>query len=149
MRPLLLLATALSLAFAPAPFPPPPRGNADVTKADLRRLQGDWEVIQYRRGKQVRTDVGLRLAFAGSRMTWAYDGDVCSEWRITLDTTASPKAICQVAEPKGARLDLESVYHLRGDQLMLCVPIDSLLGRATSFAPSRGHALYVLRRVRP
>jgi uncharacterized protein (TIGR03067 family) len=149
MRPLVSIAVLLSLGFAPAPFPKTQPGNADVNRAELRRLQGVWEVIQYRRGKLVRTDTGLRITISGSRMTWSFDGNVCSEWTVTLDAEASPKVILQVAVPKDSRLPMDVVYQLRGDQLLLCSPLDGLQTRATSLTPQRGYALYVLRRVRP
>ena len=149
MRPLALIGfAALSLGFAPAPFPRS-ESTSDVNKAELRRLQGVWEVVRYQREKLVRKDLGLRLTFAGSRMTWSYDGNVCTEWVITVHACASPKVFGQQAVPAGSRLPQESIYRLKGDFLEICSPLDGLQTRPTSMEPSRGYVLYVLRRVRP
>src|SRR6478672_9966980 len=112
MRALVMLTSSLlSLGFAPAPFPRT-ASDSDVNKAELRRLQGVWEVVRYQREKLVRKDVGLRLTFAGSRMTWSYDGNVCTQWAVTVVACASPKTFAQQAVPAGSRLPQESIYRL-------------------------------------
>src|SRR4051794_12997171 len=147
MRPLVLLTSAvLSLGFAPAPFPRT-ASSSDVNKTELRRLQGVWELVRYQREKYVREDAGLRLTFAGSRMTWSYDGNVCTEWAVTVVACASPRVIAQQAVPAGSRLPQESIYRLKGDELEICSPLDGLHGRPTSMEPRRGYVLYALRRV--
>src|SRR3954447_4296530 len=98
MRPLASLTALLSLAFSPAPFPRT-ASSSDVNKAELRRLQGVWEVVLYQREKVVRQNVGLRLTITGSRMTWSYDGNVCTEWAVTVLACASPKVFDQQAVP--------------------------------------------------
>jgi uncharacterized protein (TIGR03067 family) len=146
MCPIVLLASAISVGFAPAPFDKT-TSSSDVNKAELRRLQGVWEVIRYQREKLVCKDVGLRLTFAGSRMAWSYDGNVCSEWAVTIVACASPRTFAQQAVPAGSRLPQESIYRLKGDELVICSPLDGLFGRPTSMEPRRGYVLYHLRRV--
>jgi uncharacterized protein (TIGR03067 family) len=142
----LLISAAVSLGFAPAPFPRT-ASDSDANKAELRRLQGVWEVVRYQREKLVLKDAGLRLTFAGSRMTWAYDGNVCTQWAVTVLACASPKTFGQQAVPAGSRLPQESIYRLKGDALEICSPLDGLHGRPTSMEPRRGYVLYHLRRV--
>ena len=57
VRALLFVSVALALGFAPAPFPRSSRQGAQVD--DLKRLQGEWVVVEQHFN-------GQKLQFGGS-----------------------------------------------------------------------------------
>jgi uncharacterized protein (TIGR03067 family) len=112
----LLLLASLSLAFAPAPF-----GKADTSKADLKRLQGTWQLVAVTNGKNLARIGDIRIVIAGNDVTVQIDGNVFGKWSFTLDAGKRPKAIDlteTVWETK--RDEGKGIYSLDGDTLRIC-----------------------------
>src|SRR4051794_28688738 len=84
------LAAGVSLsAFAPAPLPRP-----DSAKADLKKLQGAWEVALHQTGsRKMPGRDQMRAVFAGDKLTFYRGETKTTEYTITLDAKAKPKSL--------------------------------------------------------
>jgi uncharacterized protein (TIGR03067 family) len=150
MRNALLLAFALvAFGFAPAPFPKAERKDDDPNVTDLARLQGTWEETAYIVGPQRTKGDGTRAVVAGSRMTFhSRNGNINSDWMITLDARARPKGMSCSPRKGTAGAAHESVYSLEGDTLTLCYPLGRDYNkRPAALTPGPDRAVMILVRV--
>jgi uncharacterized protein (TIGR03067 family) len=142
----LLTATLLALSArgAPAPLPRP-----DPSKADLKRMQGTWDLVSERNGRRVcLPPVGWQVVVAGKRVRFREHGKVSSEWECTLDARKRPKRLdLRKASPSGKVL-LRAVYSLEGNTFTFC--FDNTGGGPPADMRRIGptHILYVLERVK-
>jgi uncharacterized protein (TIGR03067 family) len=146
-----VLLAALSLGFAPAPLLAP---KAGALSADLRALQGEWQIV--RRSylglvRDVQKD-GYTATIKGDHCMFFKSGEVIDRWRISLRPQARPSAMdiqCPVTTYRGAG-PLRCIYRLQGDTLTLAYlttwPEET--GRPTGF-DSKGLSTLVLRRKKP
>jgi uncharacterized protein (TIGR03067 family) len=146
---LLLVLAVLLLGFAPAPFPRPE--TRDQTRADLKKMQGDWIAVRDTtwfagNGGGITSGQAAqgRVSIVGNTLIYSQAGKVASRWVIRLDTSKKPRAIdSRQTDGPGLRL---GVYKFEGDTLTICDDIDGR-HRPTSFAGGKMRQnLYVLQR---
>src|SRR5262249_20988704 len=144
MRRLILPAVAaLSLAFAPAPKPKPASN-----KADLKALQGVWELVRLNQeGIETRLPSGGYLVtVSGARVRYAQGGRQASEWSITLDATKDPK---HINFRSAAGKVLPGIYRLDKDRWTVCCNTIGDGKRPTAFKTGKGQSMEVLHRKKP
>jgi len=108
----LLLALCTAVLATPLPFPKPPG------KADLKALQGEWEVVAQRFGKIDRPGESLTLSVKDDRLTFLVGGEMRTSWVFTLDPKKAPRTIDLHrvgARWGGGAEKLLAVYHLDRD----------------------------------
>src|SRR5262249_25607900 len=112
----LLLAALPALAFAPVPKP---KEKPDPGKEDLKRLQGEWEMLECSvDGQRVKVRPGEASdVFKGDQLMTLNRGEVVTRSSITLDARKSPRRMD--VKTKGGNL-LLAIYRLEGDTLTLC-----------------------------
>jgi uncharacterized protein (TIGR03067 family) len=140
-----LLLAALPLWAAPAPFLPKKPTTAE---ADVRALQGEWELVRDNtdgRELKVRPGEDVRV-FRGRILTILVDGVVNIVWRITLDTSRSPRLMRHAQEPCGGGGG-DCVYALDGDTLTLAY-LHTAKG-AAGITPGEGVSVLIFKRKRP
>jgi uncharacterized protein (TIGR03067 family) len=162
MRCLLPLLVGFCLAFAPAPFPRPTK--TDAGKEDLKKMQGTWAVARRTlSGREITSrNADMTVVIIGDRIRFLLQGELRTEWAITLDVTKNPKVLdrkkvagigrAAVARPgTGQPLVLRGIYRLDGDTLQL----SHTSSRAGQDRPSdfegkkSGETTYFLKRARP
>jgi uncharacterized protein (TIGR03067 family) len=121
MRRLILSLTATALALAahaaPAPLPKPDR---DASKEDLKRMQGEWVLTNYRFAGRNLPPPPLRAVVKGRRFTiFGNDGGPPDVYELSLNSRGRPKAL-DMRDGGRARLVL-ATYSLRGDTFVLCL----------------------------
>ncbi len=115
-----------------------------ANSADVKRLQGEWEVVACESdGRPVAGVVGAR---------WRYEGRTCDSCSFVLDATKTPKWIDVYRpflgdQPIPEFYKVQGVYALDGNSLTIC---ESPFGaaRPASLSAKRGdrRLWYVLRR---
>jgi uncharacterized protein (TIGR03067 family) len=148
MRHVLPLFALLTMAFAPAP---PYRPKPDLSKEDLRQLQGAWgrvhcsvdgAVIKERPG-------GVTVKIEGARMAFGSPGDT---WSVTLDAGKKPKRIdCLNTTRKGKGSLYLGLYRLEGETLTISWRRDDAGGgRPLGFDPAEPNVmLHAYTRIKP
>jgi uncharacterized protein (TIGR03067 family) len=146
--PLALAAALLALVArgAPAPLPKP-----DPSKAELRKLQGEWVSVSFHRGgvpEEVDPSAS-RMVIAGDRMTYG-EGRGAQTFLITLDARKRPKVFHTRGTKELARSTTRGVYRLDGDTLTRCfVGSGKDEDRPTDFSGARpGHIRRVYKRLK-
>jgi uncharacterized protein (TIGR03067 family) len=145
----LLLAAAAALAFAPAPFPRPARRVSDPNQEVLKKLQGTWiTVTRIAGGGVMRNHTAV---IAGDRVKYLLNGEVRTEWAITLDATKKPGVFDQ--RKVGGRVGLGEVmpgiYRLEGDTLTICYRQNGTERPANFDGSQRDNWLDVMKRQKP
>jgi uncharacterized protein (TIGR03067 family) len=116
MRCILPLLTAVLLGFAPAPFP-----RVDRTKADLKKLQGEWVRVSHAVGGNPLSPQETTLVIAGDRLEYGeHPGK--EGWEIVLNAQTTPKRFDRTWRrsqnlPSACWI---GVYSLQGDTLTIC-----------------------------
>jgi RNA polymerase sigma factor (sigma-70 family) len=97
---------------------------ANLTKADLDRMQGTWETTETvyafssRDKLTVETKRKVKWVFSGNKLfRLGEDGFIDEEWTIKLDATKDPKTIDRTSPRLGK---MEGIYRLEGDALIVC-----------------------------
>ncbi|MDG3007951.1 TIGR03067 domain-containing protein [Paludisphaera mucosa] len=97
---------------------------APEVKAELKRHQGVWRAVSFRRdGKETAEAVARSITRTvdGDRVVWRRDGKSFSGSTIVLDPSADPKTIDIVADGgPGRDKTVRGLYKLEGDELTLC-----------------------------
>ena len=149
MRRFLPLIAVLSLAFAPAPFPRPLK--LDPGKEDLKKMQGEWvEIARNSDGVPIESIRGnWSVMVVGDRISWRHSGDEYTRWRVTLDTSKSPRAMTLTNEAPADRVGViaHSRYRVEGDTLTYCRAFDGAL--PASLEPGQGVLVSLYKRKRP
>jgi uncharacterized protein (TIGR03067 family) len=155
---LCVLAAAQAMA-APAPLKPAQQNTA---AGELKKLQGSWTVVSRSINGHDRPPQGgdMTVVIRGDRLQFLVNGDVRTEWAITLDVKKTPKlldrervAVAGRGEkkgPKGSALLFLGIYQLEKDTLK--INSRTAVGsqeRPTEFRPGQGLTLYVLERKKP
>jgi uncharacterized protein (TIGR03067 family) len=113
---LLLLAASLALTVqaAPAPLPRP-----DASKAELKRLQGNWAPVSATLEGRPRV-AEHAVVIAGDRFTYLA-GTLRQDWALTLDVRGRPKILdAKCISAPFAGLVYQGIYRLDGDVLTIC-----------------------------
>lgn len=122
-------------------------GDEKESKADLKELQGTWELTAaHRHGKDATAAMpkGYQITFRDDLWIFAFEGRRPFDektFRIKLDPTKSPKEfdvigpplITSDARPPTGPLELPGIYRIEADTLKLCWDV----GRATRRRPTR------------
>jgi uncharacterized protein (TIGR03067 family) len=148
----MLRFTAALLMIASSPVAP----GADPTKkpdpaADLKALEGTWEVVSHEVKGKKASDAGhatpRKIVISAGKMDLDEKGEAARP--IKIDPTRSPKAIdVYIPDAMKARAHLKGIYALKGDELRICLPLSFEAERPTRFSSEDFHSLYVLRRVK-
>jgi uncharacterized protein (TIGR03067 family) len=141
-----LFLVALPLWGAPAPFLP--RKMTAAVEADLKALQGEWELIRLGRNGRMRAVryMGVQPlpdVFTGDSFKTSWLLGV-NPWRVSVDPRTSPK---RMSLSRGGRL-LPCVYRLEGDNLTLCWTKDEK-AHPTDFTPGTKTIIVVYQRKKP
>jgi uncharacterized protein (TIGR03067 family) len=116
MRCFLPLLAVLLVGFAPAPFP-----RTDSTKADLKKLQGEWVRVSHTIGGTPLSPAGATLVIAGDRLEYGeHPGK--EGWEVELNARTTPKRLDRTWRrsqllPSAGWI---GVYSLQGDTLTIC-----------------------------
>jgi uncharacterized protein (TIGR03067 family) len=116
MRCVLPLLAVLLLGFAPVPFP-----RADRTKADLKKLQGEWVRVSHAVGGNPLAPAETTLVVAGDRLEYGeHPGK--EGWKVVLNARTRPKRFDRAWQqtqllPSACWI---GVYALEGDTLTIC-----------------------------
>jgi uncharacterized protein (TIGR03067 family) len=152
-RNILLLVLLVSLAAMPAAT----AAEKDDAKAELKKLQGTWQVTKWvdDSGEAAGADEIKDFTFVFKDQTVEMRNGKDSRrpaLKFTLNPEKKPKWIdIEMGGPVGTS---EGVYKLEGDELTICVVSGGKNGkpapRPTEFAAKKGehHALFVLKRVK-
>jgi uncharacterized protein (TIGR03067 family) len=126
----------------------------DDAKADLKRLQGTWQVVSATsKGEKVPAEdiAELELVIDGDKISVREKGKVQERMMFKIDPAKRPRAIdfTHTDGPKKDKVD-HAIYQLDGDNLKICVNEESGGARPTAFASSAGssHSLIVLKRAK-
>ena len=129
----LALLTTLSLSIAALwlaappeakPEPPVPVDPAEV--ADLKAMQGEWQVMKHSVGGELRLNPpgASTITIKGHALTFAKD---MPEWSFIIYPHESPKQIDMVRPPDGPKgthpfgAKVEGIYRIEGKQLILAL----------------------------
>jgi hypothetical protein len=99
---MLLVLAPLAIGFAPAPLPPP-----DPGKADLKKLQGEWDGPGQ-----------VAVVVAGARMKYVDASGLASEWTISLHFTAGSRSF-KLKRLSGEGGDIQGSYDLKPGALLV------------------------------
>jgi uncharacterized protein (TIGR03067 family) len=116
MRCIVPLFSVLLLSFAPAPFP-----RIDKTKADLKKLQGEWVRVAHVLSGTPLSSAETILVIAGDRLEYGeHPGK--EGWEVVLNAGTTPKRFDRTwrrtqALPSACWI---GVYSLQGDTLTIC-----------------------------
>jgi uncharacterized protein (TIGR03067 family) len=111
-----LLSAVVSLAFAPAPLPRP-----DTGKDDLKKMQGTWEVIDFRYGGRPSAAGVGKVVITGDRMTYhTQAGGISTQWGLELDAKQSPRAFVWKRLGPPSDVAFWGRYLLDKDTLTIC-----------------------------
>ncbi|MBP3959390.1 TIGR03067 domain-containing protein [Gemmata sp. G18] len=141
MRVLALTALTIALAFAPV------RAADDATEKELKRFQGDWQMVEVTKDGETRKGDKLKdrvWSFKGDKLVPLYNKDDAAT--IKIDPSKKP-ATLDILDKNGDRV--EGIYKFTGDDtLTICGRGDSK--RPTEFAAKKesGAILFVLERVK-
>jgi RNA polymerase sigma factor (sigma-70 family) len=147
-----LIAILLWVAFRtlrarPGAAPAPVAGPPAAPQADQEKLQGNWQVVAVEAGGQARPNAGMRLIFAGDKLTLFGPGVPALAMNYVLDPSQTPKTI-DVNAPAGGVW--RGIYELNGDSLRLCLNQSAAGGNQPTAFRTQADApsvyLYVLRR---
>jgi hypothetical protein len=142
---LALLAAAVAAPSAPAPFPKA-RPERAPNEAELARLQGTWETVDYNDAGVPIGNPRYQVVFGGSRMTFrSVVQEYSSTWTVTLDVRT--RTLLQTrdgGQPEHNR------YQLIGDELVTAWFVhDRRKGSPPTVEPGPDVTVVVYRRVRP
>jgi uncharacterized protein (TIGR03067 family) len=115
-RLLLLVSLMLVTGFAPAPFPRMPR--VDPTD-HVRRLQGEWVVVEYRYGgKEIsdRKEDPTYLFVSKDRWTFYQGGRTLTGWDARLNPTS--RAL-DLTRANNSAVVLLAIYSFEGSKLTI------------------------------
>jgi uncharacterized protein (TIGR03067 family) len=118
LRVLSIVCVLPALGFAPAPLPRPSRGPA---QGDLKKLQGEWVIVEDRRGGRKIDGAPDARLLSISRDCWTFssDGRVDSRWKARLDPSATPRTVDLIAVD-GEGIDrVLALYRFEGDTLYI------------------------------
>lgn len=141
MRVLGSVALALALTLAPS------RAADDATEKDLKRLQGDWQMVQVT--KDGATVSGEKLkgrvwTFKGTKLIPQDDKDDTST--VKIDASQRPAAL-DITDKNGDTV--EGIYKFTGDdKLTVCGHSNSKRPKDFAAGPKSGAILFVLERVK-
>jgi len=133
--------------------PLPPQANSKAVAAELKKLQGTWQLLSAETdGKAMPEEQArqIRVIIEGDHHTVTFDGKIVAEKvKFTVDPTTVPKSTEDTLdrEPHKAK-KIRGIYLLEGDKLTSCVgAIDA--PRPTEFAskPGSGQSLRRFQRV--
>src|SRR4051812_2958766 len=114
-RLLLLAASAFAAGFAPAPLPRHIRGPA--AEGGLKKLQGNWVVVEERRGgRKLPGSSSTGLSIVQDRWAFYVDGRVVSRWKARLDPSATPRKVDLLSEDGGG-VSAPAIFRFEGDTL--------------------------------
>jgi len=122
-RLLFLGPAVLLLGFAPAPFPRTTR--LDPTD-HVRRLQGEWIVVEYRYGGEAIGDRGpdpTYLSVTKNRWTFSTRGQPRAQWDARLNATSSPRTLDLTRVGNSAAVRL-AICHFEGEKLTVTYAYD-------------------------
>jgi uncharacterized protein (TIGR03067 family) len=119
---------ALLVGFAPAPFPRTPR--VDPTD-HVRRLQGEWVLVEYRyAGNEIDRKAGLTvLSVSKDRWTFSQRGETLTQWNVRLN----PASRALDLKRAGNAAVLLAIYQFEGNKLTITYADDR---RPTGFESS-------------
>lgn len=123
------------------------RGADDAVEKELKRFQGDWQMVAVTKdGETIGADKlkGKVWSFKGDKLVPQYDKDDTAT--IKIDPSKKPAAL-DITDKNGEKV--EGIYSFTGeDKLTICGRTDSK--RPTEFAAGAksGAILFVLERVK-
>jgi uncharacterized protein (TIGR03067 family) len=126
----------------------------DDAKADLKRLQGTWQVVSATsKGEKVPAEdiADLELVIEGDKINVREKGRIQERMTFKIDPGKKPRAI-DFTHTEGSKKDKvdHAIYQVDGDNLKICVNEESGGARPTAFASNAGstHSLVVLKRAK-
>jgi uncharacterized protein (TIGR03067 family) len=143
-RSVLILLAVVSLGFAPAPFLVP---RSDCAVADLKALQGEWELVSINwNGVETKPDSGrLSWVFAQDRLTILIHGELNATHSVTLDLKRIPKVMHCHSSGHG---EFRSNYSMEGPDILIDSSTDAG-PPPSSFKPGRAVRVLIFRRRKP
>jgi uncharacterized protein (TIGR03067 family) len=117
-RLLFLGSVVLLLGFAPAPFP---RTSRPDPSDPVRRLQGDWIIVEYRYGGEVigdRKEDSTYLSVTKNRWTFSQGGQTRTQWDAQINPTSSPRTL-DLRRVGNSAAVLLAIYHFEGNKLTI------------------------------
>lgn len=126
-----------------------PASKGDPIKAELKALEGTWELISMEEEGQPAPEKALKsisIVIKDDKLMVLADGKVIKAYVMTLDPTKKPKTMdwkpAPGAEEKGK--EANGIYKLDGGQLTIC--LDEVGQRPTEFKGGDKRAIIVLKR---
>jgi uncharacterized protein (TIGR03067 family) len=107
-------ALLLTAGFAPAPFPKAAR--RDPGADDLRKLQGEWALIEQSYGGTSTVRDGLVLTITRDRWAFSLGGREASRWQARIYPASTPRAVDLRLEADATR-ELKGIYFIEGSKL--------------------------------
>jgi uncharacterized protein (TIGR03067 family) len=136
---LLLLAVPALARDEPDPEP------VTTTKADLKKMQGTWEIVRVERGgKDVTKDKGGALFIFTKETLTIRDGKRDEKATIKLDARKKPAHI-DISPDRGKQETVKGIYNLTAKELTI-VFTEPGKGRPANFAGGQEHMKLVLRK---
>jgi len=127
--------------------------EADASKADEKKLEGQWKVVELtffgERAPNAQTR-DLFYVFHGGKWQQKSGGKIDKHGTLRINAGAAPKTI-DLVDQRGEKL--MGVYRLKGKKLTICASLPLRAGaaqkRPTEFASTKanGYALIALERV--
>ena len=138
------LTTAAALAGLLLGVPAPK--EEDPVKAEMKALEGTWQVIDLQENGRPVGEKDLVLVIVDGKLEVLSGGQLSKAYTITIDPAKKPKTI-DLTSTKDKDRQARGIYKLEGDQLTICLE-EGTDKRPADFKSGEKRSLVSVKRVK-